>query len=155
MLFLLRVIVTLTDSSRYANSAGEGRKSGTILIPPNGSSVYFIFVLIDRLAFPPVAGSEYANDVVPIGKAYGNNAISYFAKTVVTNFFVAVAHVFSDDTMRVGEGVLGHRKRDSVFFSVLLILFGVPFKMRFCHNLTLSEMTAIYHIFIWLFLWLT
>src|SRR6266700_3636308 len=110
MLFLLSEIVTLTDSSRNANSAGDGRKSGTILISPSGSSVYFIFVLINRLAFPPVTGSQNANNVVPIRKPYRDNAISDLAKTIVTHFFVAVVHVFSDDTMRIGEGVLGHQK---------------------------------------------
>src|SRR5690349_20817370 len=100
MLFLLREMVTLTDSSRNANSAGEGRKSEIIFISPNGSSVYFIFVLINRLAFPPVTGTKYANDVVPICKAYRNNCISDLAKAVVTHFAVAVIHIFSDDTMR-------------------------------------------------------
>jgi len=89
MLFLLSEIVTLTDSSRKANSAGEGRKSGTILISPNGSSVYFIFVLINRLAFPPVTGSNYADHIVPIRKAHRDNAISDLAKTIVTHFSFA------------------------------------------------------------------
>ena len=130
---MLREIVTLTDSSRNASSAGEGRKSGTILISPNGSSVYFIFVLINRLAFPPVTGSKNANDVVAIREAYRDNAIPDLAKTVVAHFFVAVVQVFSDDTMRIGEGVLGYSKWDSMRLLVFDILLGVSFKMRSCH----------------------
>jgi hypothetical protein len=108
MLFLLRDIVTLTDSSRYANSAGDGRKSETIFISPIGSSVYFIFVLIGCLSFPPVTGAEDANYVVSIGKPYGKNAIFDLAKTIESFFVVAVSHIFSDDTMGVCESILGH-----------------------------------------------
>ena len=62
MLLLLKAIVTFTPSSRNASSSGEGRKSGITLRSPNGSSVYFIFALINCPALSPVAGAQYAND---------------------------------------------------------------------------------------------
>jgi hypothetical protein len=110
ILFLLSEIVTFTDSSRNANSEGEGRKSGTILTSPIGSSVYFIFELIYNLAFPPVTGSKYAYHVVPIGKAYRENSITDLAETIITHFIFAVVHVFGNDTMGICKGILGHCK---------------------------------------------
>jgi hypothetical protein len=110
MLFLLREIVTFTDSSRNANSAGEGRKSGTILTSPIGSSVYFIFVLMYCLAFPPITGSKYSYHIVPISKTYREDTIANLAETVITHFIVAVVHVFSNDTTRIGKDVLGQCK---------------------------------------------
>jgi hypothetical protein len=50
-------------------------------------------VLINRLAFPPVTGSNYADHIVPIRKAHRENAISDLAKTIVTLFSFAVAYV--------------------------------------------------------------
>src|SRR5882724_1799737 len=55
---LLNVRVTLIPSSRKTRSSGGGRKSGTTFRRPRGSSVYFIFALIDSLALSPVVRPE-------------------------------------------------------------------------------------------------
>jgi hypothetical protein len=65
---LLNAMVTLTPSSLKTRSSGRGRKSGTTLGFPSGSSVYLIFSLIYPLAFPPVAGAKNPNHIVAIGK---------------------------------------------------------------------------------------
>ena len=56
-LFLLRARVTFTPSSRNANSAGGGRKSGITRRSPNGSSVYFVLALIEESSKSGAVGS--------------------------------------------------------------------------------------------------
>jgi hypothetical protein len=111
-------------------------------------------VLINRLSFPPVTGSDYPNNSVPVRKTYRDYAFSDLAKTVVTLFFVAMVRVLRDETMRISKGVLGNRKRYTMLFPVFLIFSGVPFEMRFCHGRSLSENMAICHTFIWVFIWI-
>src|SRR5882672_8604007 len=56
---LLSARVTFTPSSRKTRSSGAGRKSGTTLGLPKGSSVYLVFALIDPFTLSPL-GPCYA-----------------------------------------------------------------------------------------------
>src|SRR5882762_8943273 len=70
---LLSARVIFTPSSRNARSSGAGRKSGTTLGLPKGSSVYLIFAFIELLTPSPVAGTEDANNALPVGESDGED----------------------------------------------------------------------------------
>src|SRR6202158_5037547 len=70
---LLSARVIFTPSSRNTRSSGAGRKSGTTLGLPRGSSVYFIFAFIKLLAPSPIAGAKDANDALPIDEPDGEH----------------------------------------------------------------------------------
>ncbi|MDD5329011.1 MAG: hypothetical protein PHX38_03335 [Sulfuricella sp.] len=99
------------------------------------SSVYLIFALINRLAFPPVPGAKYANYTAAIGKADGDNPTFDLADTEIAFFHFAVSEVFGDDTAGVGEGVLRQGKRDSMLFQVFGILVRIPLEPCFLHEI--------------------
>src|SRR5205085_1677458 len=65
---LLRARVTFMPSSRNTRSSGAGRKSGTTLGLPKGSSVYLVFALIDPLSFAPIARAKDPNDIGAVRK---------------------------------------------------------------------------------------
>jgi len=72
-----------------------------------------IFALIQCLAFPPVTGPEYPNDIVPVRKAYRHNSLANLAKAVITLFIPAMVHVFCDHAVKVGKGILRLNERDA------------------------------------------
>jgi hypothetical protein len=76
---LLRASVTFTPSSRNTRSSGCGRKFGTTLSLPSGSSVYLIFALINAFALSPVTGSEYSGHSGSTSEADGKDAASDIA----------------------------------------------------------------------------
>src|ERR1700682_6760619 len=74
---LLSARVIFTPSSRNTRSSGAGKKSGAPLGLPKGSSVYFIFALIELLSPPPIAGAKDANNVLSIGESDGEYGTGY------------------------------------------------------------------------------
>jgi len=123
---LLSAMVTLTPSSLKTRSSGRGRKSGTTLGLPRGSSVYLIFPLINPLAFPPVAGAEDPNDVVAIGEPDRHDPAFHLAETVEPLFTGTVRRILGDDADGVGEGQLRLGERHAVLCLVFLVLAGIP-----------------------------
>ena len=72
-------MVTFTPSSRNTRSSGRGKKSGTTLRSPMGSSVYLIFSLIDSFSFTPIAGSVDADYVLSVSEANREDASESFS----------------------------------------------------------------------------
>src|SRR5947208_16443702 len=131
---LLNAMVTLTPSSLKTRSSGRGRKSGTTLGFPRGSSVYLIFPLIYPLAFPPVAGAENPNDIVAIGKPDRQDPAFDLAETVEPLFTGTVRPILGNDTEGIGESQLRLGERHAVPCQVLLVLAGVPAEPGFRHG---------------------
>ncbi|MCC2641691.1 MAG: hypothetical protein K0S45_2104 [Nitrospira sp.] len=71
---------------------------------PRGSSVYFIFSLIDPPAFPPVAGSENPNDA--IAKRTTNGQDSDQAETVMPLLAWALRQVLCNHVAWISKGKL-------------------------------------------------
>jgi hypothetical protein len=117
------------------------------LISPKGSSVYFVFVLINRLPFPPVTGTKYSNHIVSVRKAYREDTVTGHSKAVVAHFIIAVAHVFSDDTMRVGKGELGRCEWDPHAFVGFHDPFSNPIQSALltCHYLIKNQSKKPYY----------
>src|SRR5258708_24115586 len=99
-------MVTLTPSSLKTRSSGRGRKSGTTLGFPRGSSVYLIFPLIYPLAFPPVAGAKNPNDIAAIGKPERQAPAFDLAATVEPLFTGTIRPILRNDADWFGEGPL-------------------------------------------------
>ena len=102
-LALLSEIVTFTVSSLNASSSGEGRKSVITLTLPNGSSVYFIFLFIYLLSFPPISGTYDSDFVAAICKADCHYSSCNLTETIVSLLFTTVikgAQVSHDSYLR-------------------------------------------------------
>src|SRR5712691_11090813 len=127
-------MVTLTPSSLKTRFSGRGRKSGTTLGFPRGSSVYLIFPLIYPLAFPPVAGAKNPNDIVAIGKPDRQDPAFDLAETVEPFFTGTVRPILGNDADGIGEGQLRLGERHAVLCPVLLVLAGVPVEPGFRHG---------------------
>ena len=111
---LLSASVTFTPSSRKTSSSGGGRKSGTTLIFPRGSSVYLIFALIDAFALSPIAGSKYANDARSICEADRHDRSADLAKAEEPCLGFAVPQVFGYHAAGIRERQLGLSEADTV-----------------------------------------
>src|SRR6185436_122145 len=120
-------------SSRKTRSSGSGRKSGTTLTLPRGSSVYLVFALMDFLSFSPISRAEDSDDVVAVGKPDRKDAVIHQAEAVMPDFFRAVRRVFGDYAIRIGKRQLRHGKRNPVLFAILPVLLLVPFEPGLCH----------------------
>jgi hypothetical protein len=112
---LLSDSVIFTPSSRNTRSPGAGRKSGTTLGLPKGSSAYLIFALIDLLTPSPVAGTEDANDALPVGKSDGEDTTANRAKAQVALFSGAMRRVRRDNPLEVSKRELSQRESNTVF----------------------------------------
>lgn len=137
-LFLLKAKVTFTPSSLKASSPGDGKKSGTILILPIGSSVYFIFALINGLTLAPIAGAENADDIVSVCKSDSKDATVNYAKTVEALFAMTVLNIFCNYALWIGKSVLRLPEGYFVLFLVGFVLVFVPFKLTSCHERQLT-----------------
>ena len=147
---LLNAMVTLTPSSLKTRSSGRGRKSGTTLGFPRGSSVYLIFPLIYPLAFPPVSGAKDPNDIVAIGKPDRQDPAFDLAETGEPLFTGTVRPILGNDTDGIGEGPLRLGERHAVLCLVLLVLAGVPAEPGFHHGERLARIWRSSHTFVWL-----
>src|SRR5258708_32935700 len=127
-------MVTLTPSSLKTRSSGRGRKSGTTLGFPRGSSVYLIFSLICSPAFPPVPGAKNPNDIVPVGEPDGQDPAFDLAETVEPLFTRAVGRILGNDADGIGESQLRLAERHAVLCLVLLVLAVVPVEPAFRHE---------------------
>src|SRR5712691_11253025 len=143
-------MVTLTPSSLKTRFSGRGRKSGTTLGFPRGSSVYLIFPLINPLAFPPVSGAEDPNDIVAIGKPDRQDPAFDLAETVEPLFTGTVGRILGDDADRIGEGQLRLGERHAVLCLVFLVLAGVPIEPGLRHGERLARIRRDSHTFVWL-----
>jgi len=76
-------MVTFTPSSRKTRSSGRGKKSGTTLRFPRGSSVYLILSFIDSLSSSPIAGSVDTDYVLTIGEANRENSGTNLPETEI------------------------------------------------------------------------
>src|SRR5713101_9982473 len=131
---LLNAMVTLTPSSLKTRSSGRGRKSGTTLGFPRGSSVYLIFSLIYPLAFPPVTGAKNPNDIVAIGKPDRQDPAFDLAEAVEPLFTGTVRPILGNDADGIGESQLRPGERHAVLCLVLLVLAAVPVEPGFRHE---------------------
>src|SRR5882672_10346281 len=147
---LLNAMVTSTPSSLKTRSSGRGRKSGTTLGFPRGSSVYLIFSLIYSLAFPPVAGAKNPNDIVAIGKPDRQDPAFDLAETVEPLFTGTVRPILGNDADGIGEGQLRLGEGHAVLCLVLLVLAGVPVEPGFRHGERLARIWLSSHTFVWL-----
>ena len=111
---LLSASVTFTPSSRKTRSLGGGRKSGTTLSLPSGSSVYLIFELIDAFALSPIAGSKYANDAGSICEADRHDRSADSAKAEEPCLGFAVLPVFGYHAAGIRERQLRLSEADTV-----------------------------------------
>jgi len=68
--------------------------------------VYFIFVLIDLLALSPVAGTEYADHAISIGKTHRENAFANPTEAIVPFLGGTVGGVFGNDAARIKKSEL-------------------------------------------------
>src|SRR5216684_3010654 len=131
---LLNAMVTLTPSSLKTRSSGRGRKSGTTLGFPRGSSVYLIFPLIYPLAFPPVAGAKDPYHIVAIGKPDRQDPAFDLAETVEPLFTGTVRRILGNDADGIGEDQLRPGERHAVLCLVILVPAGVPAEPGFRHG---------------------
>src|SRR6266699_466721 len=131
---LLNAMVTLTPSSLKTRSSGRGRKSGTTLGFPRGSSVYLIFSLIYSPAFPPVGGAKNPNDIVAIGKPDRQDPAFDLAEAVEPLFTRAVGRILGNDADGIGESQLRLGERHAVLCLVLLVLAVVPVEPGLRHG---------------------
>src|SRR5207244_4603020 len=134
---LLRASVTLTSSSRNTRSSGDGRKFGTTLNLPSGSSVYLIFVPINVFALSPVTGSEYSDKAGSISEANGKDAASDSAEAEESRLVFAMLQVLGDYAMWIRKRQLRLSESDSVLQLILAVLDWIPIELRCRHwNIT-------------------
>jgi len=132
-LLLLRARVIFTPSSRMARSSGRGRKSAITRGLPIGSSVYLIFVVIDLLSSPPVAGTKNGYDAGAIGEANSQNAGIDTSKAEIASFARAVLDILGDYTARVGKCQLRGGEIDAVLEPIRAVLGRIPVKSDLGH----------------------
>ena len=151
---MLRAIVTLTVSSFRASSSGEGRKSGTALTLPIGSSVYFIFLFIYFLSFPPISGANNSDFVFSVGESYSHNSTRSSPKAIISLFVITVFKILQNDTIMIQESKLRQGKRDAVFLLIQLVFSRIPLKIRSSfHRVKIRQIKIYINIFVWLFIW--
>ena len=126
----------------------------TTLKSPSGSSVYFIFALINCLAFPPVTGAKDAYDTAAIGKADGEDAALDHTETEISLLIFAVCEVLGDHAVWVGKCILRQRESHPVPLLVFGILVFVPLEPRSVHALTLAQHRDGSHMNVWDNIWL-
>ena len=73
---------------------------------PIGSSVYFIFLLIDTLAPAPVTGAENPYPAVAPAEAYGQDATIDLTETEKACLTFTVPAIYSNDALWIREGIL-------------------------------------------------
>jgi hypothetical protein len=112
---LLRASVTLMLSSRTTSCSGAGRKSGTTLGSPIGSSVYLIFPVIDLLAFAPVTGADDPYYLVAEREPDAQYAFADLAEAEIARLIAAVCRVDRNDATSISEGKLGRRETPPCF----------------------------------------
>src|SRR6185437_8347153 len=126
--------VTFTFVSRIASLSGEGRKSFTTFTLPISPSVYLIgFLLIDFLAFPPVACAENPDATCSPSEPHSHHVTIDFTKAEISLFAAAVAQIFGDHTAPVEECSLSVLKSHAVFGAICAVLGFVPFEVRLLH----------------------
>ncbi len=104
-----------------------------------GSLVYLIFSLINGFSFAPVASTEYADDIVSVHEANGQDAAVDHTEAVKPLFDLAVLQVFGDYTARVSKSMLRLRERDVVLFLIGLVLLRIPFKVTSTYAVSLTH----------------
>ena len=77
---------------------------------PIGSFVYLVFLLINRPAFAPVAGSENSDHVEPVRKTHRHHPASHIPEAEIPPLMDAVRLILGDDSLRIREGILRQRK---------------------------------------------
>jgi hypothetical protein len=128
---LLNASVIFTPSSRNTRSSGAGRKSGTTLGLPKGSSVYLIFALIELLTLSPIAGANDTNDARPVGEPDGDYATANRAKAEVALFAGAMRRILGDHPLRVSKCELRDGETNAVLKLILAVLCRVPLESGF------------------------
>jgi hypothetical protein len=118
--------------------------------------LYFtVGFFIDRLSFPPIAGSENPDLLVSPCEPNRHDGALDPAETEVACLATAMIEVSSDHAQRVQKRVLGKLEPDAMLDPIDLVFRGVPFKIA--HQPGLSLISLGYHlicikchIFIWL-----
>ena len=81
--------------------------------------MYRIGFLIDLLPFAPVAGSDYANDVLAVRESHRQHATFDLAEAVIALLSRAMCEILSDYSLRIREGALCRPKRYSMLGLIL------------------------------------
>jgi len=101
---------------------------------------------IELFSFPPMAGTKDANFLSSANKSDCNNAVDCFAYAKKALFIDSMCHIFKDEALGVGKGILDIIKRDAMFFNVDTVFGFTPLKF---HNLFLIPICIVVNIFIW------
>ena len=152
---MLKEIVTLTLSSFKINCSGGGRKSLMTLTSPIGSSVYFIFRLINLPPFSPITRAEDPDYITTTCKSHSQDFVIHLADTIEPAFLTAVSYIFCNNPARIKECMVGCGKRDMMLGLVLSILILVPLKAGFFHTDSVLLCVRLSNIKIWLSVWLS
>jgi hypothetical protein len=112
--------------------------------------VYLIFAFIELLTPSPVAGTEDANDALPVAKSDGEDTTANRAKAEVALFSGAMRRVLRDNPLGVSKRELSHRERNAVFKLILAVLCRVPLESGFGHSSILRLRQTKSHTYIWL-----
>src|SRR5258706_11429399 len=107
------------------------------------------YVFQSLLTLAPVAGPEDSNDVRAVREPNGKNAFSHAPEAEIPLLPCAVRSVFGNDPIRIAEGVLRQRERNTVFGQVRVALAIVPVKRWPFHAATLSQIWLHSHIPVW------
>jgi len=111
--------------------------------------VYLIFSLIDSLALSPVAGPEDPDHVLAVREADRQDPAFDPPEAVMALLLRAVGQVFRDHTLRIREGQLRLRERDSVLSLVRPILRRLPLEPGLWHQRRLARIGLPIHTLVW------
>jgi hypothetical protein len=84
-------------------------------------------------ALTPVACTKYANYVISVRKAHGENVLTNPAKAEMPFLIGTVGVIFRDNTTRVCKGDLCLNEGHAMLVLILAILFGIPLEPSFGH----------------------
>ena len=112
--------------------------------------MYLIFAFIELFTPSPVAGTEDANDALPVGKSDGEDTTANHAKAEVALFSGAMRRVLRDNPLGVSKRELSHRESNAVFKLILAVLCRVPLESGFSHSSILRLRQTKSHTYIWL-----
>jgi hypothetical protein len=60
---------------------------------PLGASVYFIFLFINPLSFPPISGANDSDHAISVGKSHRHNHTGDFYEAVISFLVTTMFHI--------------------------------------------------------------
>jgi len=101
---------------------------------PIGSSVYFIFALINCLTLSPVSGSENSNDSRTMRESERQDTTANLTEAIEPSFFVAVRCICCDRALRIRKCELRLGETDAVLLLIDDVLSRVPIEASLRHG---------------------